>query len=238
MIPAWQQGTVIRIEQATHNTRRYFISLPEIDSFHFKPGQFVTLDLPIHEQKNKRWRSYSIASAPDGTNVIELLISYVPEGAGTNYIFNNVHVGDTLTLRGPQGVFTLPETIDTDIVMICTGTGIAPFRSMLHYIHQQQLPHKELHLIFGTRTQSDLLYRDELSQLQASFTGFSFHPTLSREDWEGRQGYVHHVYEDLYKDKRPAYFFLCGWRMMIDEARQRILDMGYDKKQIHLELYG
>ena len=73
MVPPWQQGVVTRIEQATHNTRRYFIQLRETDSFPFKPGQFVTLDLPIHEQKNKRWRSYSIASMPDGSNVFELL---------------------------------------------------------------------------------------------------------------------------------------------------------------------
>lgn len=79
MIPAWQKGIVKRIEQRTHNTRSYFVELPEADSFNFKPGQFVTLDLPIHEQKNKRWRSYSIASMPDGKNEFELLISYVPD---------------------------------------------------------------------------------------------------------------------------------------------------------------
>lgn len=238
MVPLWQQGIVTRIEQATHNTRRYFIQMPGTDSFDFKPGQFVTLDLPIHEQKNKRWRSYSIASMPDGTNVIELLISYVPDGLGTNYIFNEIKEGDELTLRGPQGVFTLPEEIDKDLVMICTGTGIAPFRSMLHYINTHKLPHRNLHLIFGTRVQSDLLYRDEMAELEKAMPNFTYHPTLSREEWDGHKGYVHNVYETLYKDRQPANFLLCGWRMMIDEAKHRLLDMGYDKKAIHLELYG
>jgi ferredoxin-NADP reductase len=238
MIPAWQQGIVTSIEQATHNTRRYFIELPETTSFDFKPGQFVTIDLPIHEQKNKRWRSYSIASVPDGTNVIELLISYVPDGVGTNYIFNEVNVGSKLTLRGPHGVFTLPEGLDKDLVMICTGTGIAPFRSMLHYIHKHNIPHKHLHLIFGTRSQSDLLYADEMRELERSLSNFTYHPTLSREDWDGHQGYVHAVYESLYKDAPPANFLLCGWRNMIDDARHRIVELGYDKKAIHLELYG
>jgi CDP-4-dehydro-6-deoxyglucose reductase len=238
MIPAWQKGLVTRIEQATHNTRRYFIELPETPSFDFKPGQFVTLDLPIHEQKNKRWRSYSIASWPDGTNVIELLISYVPDGTGTNYIFKEIHEGSELTLRGPQGVFVLPAELNEDLVMVCTGTGIAPFRSMLHHIHNHNIPHKNLSLIFGTRTQADLLYEKELRELETKLAGFTYYPTLSREDWSGHKGYVHAVYESLYKDRQPANFLLCGWKNMIDDAKHRILDMGYDKKHIHLELYG
>ena len=81
MLQPWQTGKVIRIEDATYNTKRFWIQLPEVQSFDFKPGQFVTLDLPIHEQKNKRWRSYSIASWPDGSNVIELVIVLLEGGA-------------------------------------------------------------------------------------------------------------------------------------------------------------
>ena len=92
-------------------TRRFWIQIPELESFDFEPGQFVTLDLPIHEKPAKRIRSYSIASWPDGTNVIELVIVFLEGGAGTTYLFNEVKVGSQLTLRGPQGVFTLPEPI-------------------------------------------------------------------------------------------------------------------------------
>jgi CDP-4-dehydro-6-deoxyglucose reductase len=238
MIPAWQTGIVKTIEQATPNTRRYFIELPETPSFDFKPGQFVTIDLPIHEQRNKRWRSYSIASTPDGTNLIELVIVLVEGGAGTNYFFNEVKEGTELTLRGPSGVFVLPEALDKDMLMICTGTGIAPFRSMLYYIHNHQIPHKNLHLIFGTRKQEDLLYAEEMRELQKVMPGFTYHPTLSREEWDGYKGYVHQIYESLCCENQPANFMLCGWRNMIDEAKAKILEMGYDKKDIHLELYG
>ncbi|HTN47607.1 MAG TPA: FAD-binding oxidoreductase [Flavipsychrobacter sp.] len=238
MLPAWQKGIVKKIEQATSNTRRYWIALPESAAFDFMPGQFVTLDLPIHEQKNKRWRSYSIASMPDGTNMIELVIVYVEGGAGTQYFFEQVREGSELTLRGPQGVFTMPQQLDRDFFMICTGTGIAPFRSMVHYIHQHAVSHQNLYLIFGTRTQEDLLYHDELKQLSRELKTFHYIPTLSREKWEGQQGYVHRVYEELCSEKQAAYFMLCGWRNMIDEAKHRILDLGYDKKDIHLELYG
>ena len=81
----WRTGKVVKIVDETYNTKRYFIRVDELDSFHFKAGQFVTLDLPIHEQKNKRWRSYSIASWPSGTNEYELLIVLLEGGAGTTY---------------------------------------------------------------------------------------------------------------------------------------------------------
>ena len=81
------------------------------------PGQFVTLDLPIHEKSSKRWRSYSIASWPDRTNVFELIIVLDKKGAGTPYLFNEVEVGTRLSFRGPQGVFTLKEPLDKEIFM-------------------------------------------------------------------------------------------------------------------------
>jgi CDP-4-dehydro-6-deoxyglucose reductase len=61
---------------------------------------------------------------------------------------------------------------------------------------------------------------------------------LSREGWEGHTGYVHSIYETLCAERKPANFFLCGWKGMIDEAKKRITDMGYDKKSIHQEIYG
>ncbi len=242
MLEPWRTGKVIRIEDATASTRRFWIEIPELSSFDFQPGQFVTLDLPIHEKKNKRWRSYSIASAPDGTNIIELVIVLLEDGAGTNYLFNEVREGHEIMLRGPQGIFTLPEHLDKDIFLICTGTGVAPFRSMVHHIHRHRIPHKHIHLIFGCRSLGDCLYGPELKELEQKEPGFFYHPVFSREAsvHEGAYtGYVHGVYEDLLRiDQTPANFFLCGWKNMVDEAKQRIINLGYDKKDIHLELYG
>lgn len=235
----WRTAKVIRIEQQTHNTRRFFIEVPELAAFDFKPGQFVTLDLPIHEKPNKRWRSYSIASWPNGTNVIELCIVLLESGVGTPYLFNQVAVGSELTLRGPVGVFNLQEqNLQQDLFLICTGTGIAPFRSMVNDIYRHQRAHQNIHLIFGCRTKADLLYYDEFIQLEKALPSFHYHPVLSREQWQGRTGYVHNVYEELCAGKAPANFFLCGWKAMVDEAKCRIEALGYDRKMIHLELYG
>ncbi len=237
----WRTGKVIKIEDATHNTKRFWIQIPELSTFDFRPGQFVTLDLPIHEKKNKRWRSYSIASHPDGTNIIELVIVLLEGGAGTHYLFNEVNEGSELILRGPQGVFTLPEPVEKDLFFICTGTGIAPFRSMLYYIHQHNLPHKNIYLIFGCRKFSDALYADEMKEIEKELKNFQYIQTFSRENPGNgfKTGYVHAVYKEIVNDHKPdASFFLCGWKNMIDDAREKIIAMGYDKKDIHFELYG
>ncbi len=234
----WLIGTIIRIENATTDTKRFWIEVPELSSFSFIPGQFVTLDLPIHERPNKRLRSYSIASWPDGRNVFELLIVLDRGGAGTTYMFEEITTGSTINFRGPQGVFKLKEPLSKDIFLICTGTGIAPFRSMIHHLINNNIPHQHIFLIFGCRTKKDLLYYDEMKKLQQSLTGFTYLPVLSREKWEGHTGYVHPVYETLCIERKPAAFFLCGWKGMIDEARKRILAMGYNKNDIFDEIYG
>lgn len=246
----WRTGKVLKIEQKTAATRRFFIQIPELEVFDFLPGQFVTLDLPIHEKPNKRWRSYSIASWPDGSNIFELCIVLLEDGAGTNYLFNEIKEGSEITLRGPIGVFTLhEEQLQHDLFLICTGTGIAPFRSMLHYIKLHNTPHKNIYLLFGCRTKSDLLYFDELKTLSDNMPNIHYLPTLSRENWEGPMGYVHTIYENICKANSitndngetqlaTANFYLCGWKNMIDEAKQRILALGYDRRNIHQELYG
>lgn len=252
MLQPWRTGKVIRITDETSNTKRFWIQVPELESFDFNPGQFVTLDLPIHEKPNKRWRSYSIASWPDGTNVFELVIVLLEGGAGTHYLFNEVKEGSEVTLRGPQGVFVLPEKVDRDLYFICTGTGVAPFRSMSHHILNHQVPHQAIYLIFGCRKFGDALYGAELKELESKVPSFRYIPTFSREaPGDHCTGYVHAVYEKLCNENKfpspdnpellvpkPAYFFLCGWKDMIDEAKQRIQGLGYDKKSIHQELYG
>lgn len=238
----WRNGTIIKMEDETPTTKKFWIQIPELDRFDFIPGQFVTLDLPIHEQPNKRWRSYSIASPPDGTNIIELIIVLMEDGKGTTYLFKDAVVGTEFPVRGPQGHFTLAEPIATDIFMVCTGTGIAPFRSMIQHIHHHNIPHKEMHLISGTRKCQDALYLKEMFELSSTLPGFHYHPTFSREQVvpEGHYiGYVHAVYEQLMQDKKEMpHFYLCGWKDMINDARQRLQSLGVDKKSIHFELYG
>ena len=158
MLLPWQKAVLKKVTDETAQTKRFFFEVPELEQFNFAPGQFVTFDLPIHEQKNKRWRSYSIASAPDGSNGFELVIVKLEGGMGTAWLWEHGVPGIEISFRGPQGKFVLPESIEEDIYMICTGTGIAPFRSMINHVYNLQLPHQHIYLIFGTRKFGDALY--------------------------------------------------------------------------------
>jgi len=109
------------------------------------------------------------------------------------------------------------------------------------------VPHQNLYLIYGCRTQKDLLYFDEMKCLEQEMENLHFMPTLSRENWNGHSGYVHDLYETICKKNneacdtlehlKPAAFYLCGWKFMIDDARKKIADLGYDRKAVHFDLY-
>ena len=198
MATQWYQGKVLQIRQLTTSVRQFFIEVhPNETIFDFLPGQFITLDLPVSDKRLNRWRSYSIANGPDESNILELCIVRSPEGLGTKYLFEEVKIGTMIKFKGPDGGFVLPDDLSAEIIMVCTGTGVAPFRSMINYIKANKLPFKGIHLIFGTRSEENILYREEFETLAREWPGFRYDVALSREpDWNGHKGYVHQLYLD------------------------------------------
>jgi CDP-4-dehydro-6-deoxyglucose reductase len=237
----WYERPITRIETLAPNVRRFWLAAPDDAAFSFKAGQFITMDLPIGDKRLQRWRSYSIANAPDGSGQLEFCIVRSSEGAGTRYLFEETTQGTTVRFKGPEGGFVLPEVISNDLVFICTGTGVAPFRSMLLDLKASGKPHRNIHLIFGCRTEVDILYRDEFEELARTMPGFRYDIALSRQpDWPGTRGHVHQIYLEHYAQKRPdVTFYLCGWTNMIDDAvANLIVKLGYDRGQVVYELYG
>ncbi|MGH7329680.1 MAG: ferredoxin--NADP reductase, partial [Polyangiaceae bacterium] len=123
----------------------------------FDAGQWVSLTLPIEGAEIKR--SYSVASAPSRAPRFELAITLVSSGPGSNYLYN-ANIGTVLRVIGPQGFFTRTAHPAAPSLFVATGTGLTPFRSM---ILEAQLT-AETWLLFGARTQEDLIYRDELEK--------------------------------------------------------------------------
>lgn len=228
---------MIDIIDESDTVKRYFIKVSDKIPFSFTAGQFVMLDLPVGDKEIDR--SYSIASPPTDNNTFELIVVLKPGGTGTNYLFNHVTIGTELKTTKALGKFKLPENIDSDICFVCTGTGIAPLRSMLHDLFNKNIPHKNLFLIFGNRWIKDILYKKEMEELAQKHSEFRFIPVLSRDNpgWTGYKGYVHSVYETMFAHKPRMYFYICGWHQMLSEARNRIAAMGYDKSKIKFELY-
>ncbi len=237
----WYNGNITRIEDSSPTTKRFWLEVDGVEHFDFKAGQFITMDLPIGEKRNQRWRSYSIASAPDGSNLLELCIVHLDDGLASGYLFNEAKIGTTIKFKGPEGTFTLPESIEDELIMVCTGTGVAPFRSMIWQVFNRNIPHKGIHLVFGTRTVDGVLYQEEFEALAQRMPSFRYSVALSREEREGcHHGYVHDIYLKTYAEKRPdRSFYLCGWTKMVDEAvANLIVKMGYERGQVKYELYG
>jgi CDP-4-dehydro-6-deoxyglucose reductase len=243
MAMEWHKARLVDMIQETPQTRRFFFELPELERYDFVPGQFVNMELPIGEEPREKRRSYSIASRPVGDNRLEFIIVRLEGGRGTGYLFDGCEVGTEFPISSAAGRLVLEEPIEYDICYICTGTGVAPFRSQLQDIYHNKKPHQRIDLIFGTRTMEDVLYYEEFRQLEKDLPDFHYHVCLSREDVEGtRRGYVHSVYQELFADRHGdenVIFSLCGWGDMIKEARKHLTqEMGFVRKQVQLEIYG
>ncbi len=238
----WNTAIIKSIEEQNATTRRFFLETET--PMQFTAGQFIILDLPISDKRQKRWRSYSIANAPqvEGNKILELCVVRAANSTGgSDFLFNEVTVGSQINFKKPDGAFTLKHDLqNVDTVLICTGTGVAPFRSMIQNIITEKKDFKRIHLIFGARTISDILYFDEFKALQTTDARFSYDVCLSREVTDfTTHGYVHSIIDAQYKTMRPGVsFYLCGWQNMIDDGVEKLIEYGYARHQIHYELYG
>jgi len=237
----WKKGIISRIQSLTDDTWSFEMDIEASAGLDYVPGQFITMDLPIGEKRLDRWRSYSIAGNPYGLSRLVFCIGRVPGGRASRYLFETLTEGTEITFKGPEGGFTLPSDLDREIVMICTGTGVAPFRSMIMHIILSQIPFRHIHLIFGTRFEKNILFREEFETYARQNKAFSYSIALSREQVPGAHfGYVHDIYTKQYKNpEKDRLFMICGWKGMIDDAVRHLgTEMGYHSSQIKYELYG
>jgi ferredoxin-NADP reductase len=226
------KATLTRTTDLAPGVRHFYFEVPEIDQFTFVPGQFVSLKHTLGGSEYTR--AYSLASVPDG-NRFELCLNLVPGGVFSAYLFS-LNPGAELDLIPPLGYFTLRRR-DRDALMIATGTGIAPFRSILR---------TELHeitgrvtLLFGTRYEESVLYAPEWKELEQRYRHFRFWPTLTRAkpDWSGRSGRVQAHLDEVLAGRTDLDVYLCGLKEMVDDLRRLLKGRGFDRKQIVYEKY-
>lgn len=209
--------------------------LPEGKQMHFKPGQFVQVFIP--QPDKPRRTSYSIASPPQYTDFFELCVTHVEGGRSSTYL-HSLKKGDKVTAMGPLGKFTHPEPLPRDPVFIATGSGIAPFRSMLG----DQLGRgtdRTLYLLFGNRFDDDILYQKEFEALAKQKPNFKYFFTLSRptDKWKGSKGYVQEKISEFVPKPQDKDFYICGLSKMINDVQDKLLSLDVPKEQIHYEKY-
>ena len=232
-----RQATVIGARTLTPTVRE--LTIDPGPGFDFEPGQWVSIRIPAPQGEDLA-RSYSIASAPRSNGSFDLAVTLVEDGPGSGYL-HGVPVGTTLTTSRAQGFFTMDD-FERPALMVATGTGVSPFRSMLQALaaKHQLLPHP-VTLLLGVRSEADLLYADEFAAREHSLHGFRFVPSLSRasEAWTGRRGYVQlHVPELVQRHTHACDVYVCGLSKMVKEVRGILkTQLGLGKDRIHTERY-
>ncbi len=206
--------------------------------FGFVPGQWLSLKHTKPEGEEIT-RAYSIASPPLNDNQFALCLNRVQDGFMSNFLCD-MKEKDELLCQGPFGDFILRPPM-RDTIFIATGTGIAPFRSMLHWVLADPARHqgKQLWLVFGNRTEKDIYYHEEFLQLVREHRNFYYLPTLSRgaADWPGLRGYVQEHVPSIVAGRGEMHAYICGLDKMIKANRDLLKSLGRDRKSIRYEKY-
>ncbi len=230
----------------TPTVKSYTLALQGDARFRFKPGQYVQLYVPKGDQAVAK--PYSIASPPDQEREIELCIKRVEGGYVSTYCDQLVG-GESFEIRGPIGKFFLREPVDSDLVFLATGTGVAPFRSMLRGLFPLEdqpagwAPYRlsgdrKVWLFFGVRHEDEILYDAEFRRMAERYATFHFIPTISRpKQWTGATGYVQEQVVKHLQDPAGKQVYVCGLLSMIEAARAALKGMGFQREQIHYEIY-
>jgi ferredoxin-NADP reductase len=218
-------------------TKHLEFEIKNVPRFGFVPGQWLSLK-HVRPDGEEITRAYSIASAPSENSHFALCLNRVQDGFMSNFLCN-MKEGDEISYQGPFGDFILRPPM-RDTIFIATGTGIAPFRSMLHWVLADAARHqnKQLWLLFGNRTERDIYYHDEFLQFARDHENFRYMPTLSRAgpEWSGLRGYVQeHVPQIAGRNDMHAY--ICGLDKMIKANRELLKSLGWDRKDIRYEKY-
>jgi ferredoxin-NADP reductase len=234
---------LIRSVLLSEKTKHLEFVVEELPVFDFVAGQFVSVREP-HAGKMIT-RAYSVASPPRGDNTFDLCLNRVDEGFMSNYLCD-LMVGEPVRFHGPHGLFVLKPEV-RDVILVATGTGVAPFRSMVRYLFgvdggegREHHEGRQIWLFYGTRYPQDVYYRQEFEQLAARYPNFHYLATLSRppEGWSGERGYVQEHIRKLVGGRVDMHAYICGLQEMVTSVRNLLItECGWEKKKVIYERY-
>ena len=220
------RSKLIKKQKLTEDVILFSFTKP--DNFTFKAGQFAILTIQNGEETKPR--SYSILNPPSKNN-LDFCIKIVPNGFASE-VLKEMQLESELTIKGPLGHFVFDEKTDNEHWFLSAGTGLAPIYSM---IAEHIKENKKLTLISGFRKAENLLYHKELQELEDSNKNFTYIPTLTREEWNGKKGRVQtHLPENL----NNKTFYICGLKELVTETKELLLSKGVEKENIKFERYS
>jgi len=218
-------------ERLAPDVLRILLRLPPAASLEFLPGQYLEIIGPGGIR-----RSYSLAAAGLPGDPLELHVREVPAGVMSNYWFQHARDNDLLRIHGPLGTFVLRDVAGLDLILLATGTGIAPVKAILESLpalDPAESP-RSVTVLWGGRGPADL-YLD----IGALPGVHRYVPVLSRADdaWKGARGHVQDVLLGLQPDLRNAAVYACGSDAMIHGARETLVQAGLPAGRFHSDAF-
>lgn len=211
------------------------------DIFQYVPGQFISIHFE-HEGKALR-RSYSVATIPGKSELIEFAISYVPGGPASELLMHLAE-GDVVQVSGPYGRLVLRDEPLQRLFLVATGTGVTPYRSMLAALEKRMAenPALKVILLLGVKYRQDQLYAEEFIQFSKEHPQFEFRIYFSRDELPSclgheYKGYVQHAFDAYVMNATTDIVYLCGNPHMIDDAFALLKELGFAIHQVRREKY-
>jgi ferredoxin-NADP reductase len=237
----WQTCAITEIVEQTPTIKSYFLRLSR--PFTYLAGQHVDVRLSAPDGY-VAMRSYSIASPPSASNIIELAIERLPDGEVSPFFHDIAAVGDEIELRGPiGGHFLWPERATAPILLIGAGSGVVPLMAMIR--HRRDLAQTvPTALLLSSRTQRDVLFGDELLALEMTDPNFELALAITREPPKRRSDFARRIDSAMVAEliarlpRMPAHVFVCGSNPFADIAADGALMAGLNASMIKTERYG
>ncbi len=252
---AAQEITVrcVQIIQETHDVKTFrFVAEPEL-LFYFKPGQFVTLKLPITNQKGQPIRrSYSISSSPSRPHTLDITVKRVsasspelPSGLVSNWLHDQLEVGMTLSLQGPHGDFNCIDHPADKLLLISAGSGITPMMSIAQWL-SDLAANTDITFIHAARTPLEIIFRQRLELLAAQHPHFQIAFTLTQKSsaaptfpWSGYRGRLNPaMLSAICPDFMARTAFVCGPAGFMTSTRDLLAAASFPMENYFEESFG
>jgi len=231
--------TCVNVIEETHDVKTFQFKADSEQLFHFKPGQFVGLQLEVDGEKHNR--SYTIASSPTRPHILDLTIKLDPNGIISSWLHDNINKGSKLELRGPAGKFNNLDIESDKVLLISAGSGITPMMSMARFWCDQSSD-KSVQFINWSRSTQDIIFRRELALMDHQHHNFNLevvctNPGLS-ENWLGRRGRINkNLLNDLVGDLKERVVFCCGPEEFMENVKSCLRELGFDMANYHDETF-
>ncbi len=228
-----QSATVLSVADLTPHVRE-LILLPKAQKILFQPGQWISLQLPVGIKPPLN-HAYSPALPPTPTGHLSLVFDRVPDGAGSNYLYG-LTPGDELLMSGPYGDFSLPPTLDRELLFVSRYTGLVPIRCILKQLTAAG-PMPPVTLIAVGPAQDELLYHEELQALAKQQSSFRYLPMVVKGTDEEVVEATLTVLRPFLAGKPKLMPWLSGVKGFVRPLRTYFMEAGYERKEIKTETY-